>query len=81
MTDPPDACLPVEEPHFLTNFSYGRFALINGTETCGYKHKVYIYIFNCQSFKIILSLFIILSAKISNNLQSFITYTRETVLK
>lgn len=40
MTDPPDACLPVEEPHFLTNFSDGRFALINGTETCGYKHKI-----------------------------------------
>jgi hypothetical protein len=41
LTDPPDACEVVAEPTFLTNFTYGKFALINGTEICGYNRKIH----------------------------------------
>lgn len=40
LTDPPDACYPVEEPPFSANSSYCKFALINGTGTCGYRRKI-----------------------------------------
>ncbi|XP_042903433.1 E3 ubiquitin-protein ligase RNF13 isoform X2 [Parasteatoda tepidariorum] len=38
--EPLDACSPLVPPTFLTNFTVGKFVLINGTETCGFSKKV-----------------------------------------
>lgn len=40
MADPPDACTAIEGPTFLTNFTLGKFVLINGTDMCGFKRKI-----------------------------------------
>ncbi|KAG8186328.1 hypothetical protein JTE90_005860 [Oedothorax gibbosus] len=37
---PPDACSSLAPPSFLTNFTMGRFVLINGSEDCGFMLKV-----------------------------------------
>ncbi|GBM17379.1 E3 ubiquitin-protein ligase RNF13 [Araneus ventricosus] len=39
-SDPPDACNPIAPPTFLTNFTMGKFVLINGTSECGFTTKV-----------------------------------------
>ncbi|KAF8765074.1 E3 ubiquitin-protein ligase RNF13-like [Argiope bruennichi] len=38
--DPPDACKSIAPPTFLTNFTMGKFVLINGTSECGLTTKV-----------------------------------------
>ncbi|XP_054707296.1 E3 ubiquitin-protein ligase RNF13-like [Uloborus diversus] len=40
LADPPEACTPIAKPTFLTNFTMGKFVLINGTDKCGYKMKI-----------------------------------------
>ncbi|GIY96673.1 e3 ubiquitin-protein ligase RNF167 [Caerostris extrusa] len=38
--DPPDGCTSIAPPSFLTNFTMGKFVLINGTSECGFTAKV-----------------------------------------
>lgn len=40
LADPADACTPIEEPTFLTNFTFYKFVLINGSDQCGFKRKI-----------------------------------------
>ncbi|GFQ88540.1 e3 ubiquitin-protein ligase RNF167 [Trichonephila clavata] len=39
--NPQDACTSIAPPTFLTNFTMGKFVLINGTNECGFTTKVH----------------------------------------